>query len=172
MTEHPITLQELLDSREKRAQKQRMLLDQHDGVLVSVTLNIPGPVKDKPAYREALKVGMELLAEKISAEQILYREEKFLSTGAEGYLMITGMQPEEVKRVTVEIEDTTPLGRIFDMDVLSEKGSISRSNLGMPGRRCLLCGEAAKVCARSQSHPMELLLAEINRILKEVFLGE
>ena len=75
MTEHPVTLQELLDSRENRVQKQQTLLLRYDGVLVSVTLNIPGPVKDKPAYRKTLKMGMRLLTERFSAEKILYQEE-------------------------------------------------------------------------------------------------
>ena len=169
MTEHPVTLQELLDSRENRVQKQQTLLLRYDGVLVSVTLNIPGPVKDKPAYRTALKMGMRLLTERFSAEKILYQEERFLKTGAEGYMVIGEMAAEEVKALTVAIEDTTPLGRLFDMDVLTKDGGISRAELGMPGRHCLLCGEEAKVCARSQRHSVEKLLAEIDGILERTF---
>ncbi|MEY8368733.1 citrate lyase holo-[acyl-carrier protein] synthase [Anaerovoracaceae bacterium 42-11] len=167
MSSEPVTLQELLDSRERRVQKQKSLLSQYEGVLISVTLNIPGPVKDKPAYRKALQAAMELLAERFAGDPIIYKEVRYLKTGAEGYFVAVGAKPEEVKTLTVEIEDGTPLGRLFDMDVLTEKGSISRSDLGKPGRRCLLCDEDAKVCARSQRHPMELLLAEIDRILEE-----
>lgn len=167
MTSMSVTLQELLDSRERRAQKQKTLLSQYEGVLVSVTLNIPGSVKDKPAYRKALQAGMNLLTECFADEQILYKEVRYLKTGAEGYLVAADAKPEEVKNLTVGIEDGTPLGRLFDMDVLTEKGSVSRSDLGKPGRRCFLCGEDAKVCARSQRHSMELLLAEIDRILEK-----
>ena len=39
-----VTLTELLDSREKRVSHQKELLFEYGGVLVSVTLNIPGPV--------------------------------------------------------------------------------------------------------------------------------
>ncbi len=170
MENRPVTLQELLASREMRVKKQRELLLKYDGILVSVTLNIPGPVKDKPVYRNALKTAMELFSQEIPAEQILYKEERFLSTGAEGYMMIGGLTAEEVKALTVAIEDTAPLGRIFDMDVLTKSGGISRSALGKPGRRCLLCGEDAKVCARSQKHPMEQLLAEIDRLLEKAVL--
>ena len=58
-----VTLPELLDSREKRVSHQKELLAEYGGVLVSVTLNIPGPVKDKHTYRKALRYGMEVLTE-------------------------------------------------------------------------------------------------------------
>lgn len=165
MAEMEVTLQELLDSREQRARKQRRLLSEYDGVLISVTLNIPGAVKDKPAYRKALEEGFALLTEQFSEKQILYREMCHLKTGSEGYLIVGEMEPLEVKQVTVGIEDKSPLGRLFDMDVMTAEGSVSRASLGMPGRRCLLCGQEAKVCARSQKHPMEDLLKEVDRIL-------
>ena len=47
---------------------------------------------------------------------------------------------------------------------------IGRSRLELPPRKCLLCGEAAKVCARGRRHSMEELLAEIRRILDEAGL--
>ena len=43
-----VTLKELLDSRENRVWHQQELLDKYGGILVSVSLNIPGPIKDKP----------------------------------------------------------------------------------------------------------------------------
>ena len=82
MSSEPVTLQELLDSRERRVQKQKSLLSQYEGVLISVTLNIPGPVKDKPAYRKALQAAMELLAERFAGDPIIYKEVRYLKTGA------------------------------------------------------------------------------------------
>ncbi|MBR4411438.1 MAG: citrate lyase holo-[Firmicutes bacterium] len=74
----------------------------------------------------------------------------------------------------------------FDMDVLvinddavpDEKGhyrltdirSISRSQLGAGPRKCLLCGENAKACARSRAHSMDDLLNKINEILSDAGL--
>ncbi len=165
MAEHAVTLQELLDSRERRAQEQRRVLSKYDGVLISVTLNIPGAIKDKPTYRKALQKGLALLTERFSEEQILYSEMRHLKTGSEGYLVVSEMEPMEVKTITVAVEEESPLGRLFDMDVMTAEGSVSRASLGMPGRRCLLCGQEAKVCARSQKHPMEDLLKEVDRIL-------
>lgn len=170
--ERPVTLQELLDSRERRAARQKALLAAYggeDGVLLSVTLNIPGPVKDRPAYRRALEEGAGRLRRLLPAEAVIHEELHGLPTGPEGYLCLDGrlVQPLQAKKLAVQIEEADGLGRLLDIDVLTAEGGISRSALGLSGRRCLLCGEDAKVCARSQRHPLEELLAEIGRILEE-----
>ena len=165
-----VTLTELLDSREDRVKKQKELLQAYrseNGVLISITLNIPGPVKDTPAYRNAMHRAMNVLTECFAQKEILHREIRELVTGPEGYLVVKGKTADEIKKVTCGIEDGSRLGRLFDMDVMTEKGSISRKDLGKPGRKCLICGEDAKLCARSQRHPMQELLAEVDRILED-----
>ena len=39
-----VTLQEMLDARDRRAEAQRQLLERHARPLISFTMNIPGPV--------------------------------------------------------------------------------------------------------------------------------
>ncbi len=164
---HKVTLMELLDSREDRVIRQRELLEKHGGILISVTLNIPGPVKDKPKYRKALDMAMDSLEEKAGTTVILHQECRYKLTGPEGYLCVGDetFDGETWKRMTIDIEENHELGRIFDIDVLTTAGGISRSQLDLPGRKCLICGQPAKVCARSQKHPMEELLAKIDEIL-------
>ena len=60
----------------------------------------------------------------------MHIEVRELPTGAEAYFIVDGMTASEVKRITVEIEDSSSIGRLFDMDVLAEKGSVSRVDLG------------------------------------------
>ncbi len=176
MKDKKVTLTELLESRENRVHHQKELIAEFDGVLVSVTLNIPGPVKDSALYRSAMECGMKRLLQKleeaVSPEQVLHREIRFLVTGPEGYVALDSrVNPEMVKALTVEIEESSRLGRIFDMDVLTYSDgklvSISRNFLGGSPRKCLLCGDDAKVCARSQKHELSDLLREIDSILKE-----
>ncbi|MGC2872050.1 citrate lyase holo-[acyl-carrier protein] synthase [Ihubacter sp. mB4P-1] len=166
MTERTVTLYEILESRENRVRRQEELLLEFGGVLISVTLNIPGSVKDRPSYRKALRMGIEMLKKKLPEGRILHIEVRELPTGAEAYFIVDGMTASEVKRITVEIEDSSSIGRLFDMDVLAEKGSVSRVDLGMQSRRCLLCSEDAKICARTQRHSIDELLTEIDRILE------
>ena len=170
-----VTLMELLDSREDRVKKQKELLQAYrseNGVLISITLNIPGPIKDSHTYRNAMHRAMNVLTECFAQNEILHQEIRELVTGPEGYLVVQGRSAEEVKKITCSIEDGSRLGRLFDMDVMTEKGSISRKDLGKPGRKCLICGEDAKLCARSQRHPMQELLAEVDRILEDAEISE
>ena len=184
--EHPLTLMDLLDSRENRVNHQKKLLEQYPGaVLVSMTLNIPGPVKDRPEYRKALETGLHRLKTMLDSGTILYEEFRPLITGPEGYMAVHG-DPLAIKKAAIAAEEADALGRLFDMDVLvtsddampDEEGhysltdirSISRSQLGGKPRQCLLCGEDAKACARSRAHSMDVLLKKINEILSDAGL--
>lgn len=169
MTERAVTLKELLDSRERRVRRQKELLAGHGGILLSITLNIPGPVKDRETYRRAMEEGVCRLCARLPEGVILYQELRFPVTGPEGYMCLNAetLDPLQAKAIAVETEEADGLGWLLDIDVITENGGVSRSDLGRPGRRCLLCGEDAKICARSQRHPMEQLLAEIERMLEE-----
>lgn len=170
MNERRVTLAELLDSRERRAARQKEILEKYGGLLVSMTLNIPGPIKDRECYRKALETGMKRLSDSIPAEAVNCREQLFLPTGPEGYLSVKeGAMPAlELKRLTVQLEEADALGRLFDMDVLTGRGGISRAELNKPGRKCLICGRDAKLCARSQRHSVEELLKKIDEILEGI----
>ena len=181
-----LTLMDLLDSRENRVNHQKDLLEKYPGcTLVSMTLNIPGPVKDRPEYRRALETGLHRLKAMFDSETILYEEFRPLITGPEGYMVIAE-DPMEIKKAAVAAEEADALGRLFDMDVLvisdaaepdaashfslTDVVSISRSQLGAKPRKCLLCGEDAKACARSRAHSMDELLKKISEILSDAGL--
>ena len=189
-----LTLMDLLDSRENRVQHQKELLEKYtlsggekcrNVTLVSMTLNIPGPVKDRPEYRRALETGLHRLKAMLHSESILYEEFRPLITGPEGYMVIAE-DPMEIKKAAVAAEEADALGRLFDMDVLvindtakadnaghfslTDITSMSRSQLGAAPRKCLLCGEDAKACARSRAHTMDDLLKKINEILSDAGL--
>ena len=69
---------------------------------------------------------------------------------------------------SVEIEDHTTAGRLFDMDVLCPDGrKVDRQELGLPGRRCLICGGPAQACARSRTHTVAQLQEKTGSLLAE-----
>ena len=158
-----VTLKELLDSRENRVWHQQELLGKYGGVLVSVTLNIPGPIKDRPEYRKVMEWGMEALLAAFGAN-VVYSETRFLKTGAEGYVCLEGLEKVEVKYLSVIIESMSPKARLLDIDVIDKDGAVSRSELGLDSRKCLICDEDAKACARSQKHSMEELVARVEEL--------
>lgn len=159
-----VTLKDLLDSREQRVWHQQDLLEKYGGALISVTLNIPGPNKDREEYRKVMDWGMEQLLEEL--ENVAFSEVKYLKTGAEGYISVQNMDAIELKKFAIKHETLEPKSRLLDIDVMTQKGGISRSALGVEPRKCLLCEENAKACARSQKHSMEELLKRVDLLCK------
>ncbi|MBO6157736.1 MAG: citrate lyase holo-[acyl-carrier protein] synthase, partial [Firmicutes bacterium] len=129
--------------------------------LISFTLNIPGAQKQFPLAKAAYNAGLETI-HSVFAGYIIYEEHHESVTGNESILVLSYISAKEAKRRAICVESAHPLGRLFDIDIINPDGlSISRSVLGFPPRRCMLCGDDAKVCARSQRHAPESLQEHI-----------
>ena len=110
-----VTLEQLLQSRDKRAQHQRDLLGENPGKsLLCLTVQLPGSEKRNGMSLAIAKAGVEAIREAFKPE---YEEFKDLETGYEGYFLVP-MDPLEAKRRACQLEDTHPLGRLMDIDVL------------------------------------------------------
>lgn len=190
MKNMPITLDELLASRDSRHAMQQKLMAEHSGkTLVCLTVVMPGSVKRNQqsltvaraavkAMRKAYNISDDLLPEtelltnelKIETRECLV--ERDLNTGYEAYL-ITPMPLLEAKRVAVEIEDTHPLGRLFDIDVIDKQGiPVSRDRVGGQPRRCLVCDHEARYCMRMRWHTQEEIWARIKQMTDDYALQQ
>ncbi len=192
----PVTLAELLDSRDTRVKHQKDLLGANPGKsLLCLTVQLPGPEKRNATSLKIAKAGVEAIRKAFLPE---YEELKDLETGYEAYFLVD-LQAEEAKRKACEIEDSHPLGRLMDIDVLREippedsqpvvenyfSGrdpknqfpetsteparieAISRLDIGLEARRCLLCGNEVRYCMRAKSHSRDELLSRIEQMIKE-----
>ncbi len=190
MKNMPITLDELLASRDARHAMQQKLMAEHSGkTLVCLTVVMPGSVKRNQqslivaraavkAMRKAYNISDDLLPE----TELLTNELKFetreclverdLNTGYEAYL-ITSLPLLEAKRVAVDIEDTHPLGRLFDIDVIDAQGiPVSRDRVGGQPRRCLVCDHEARYCMRMRWHTQEEIWARIKQMTDDYALQQ
>ena len=212
MKNMPITLDELLASRDARHAMQQKLMAEHSGkTLVCLTVVMPGSVKRNlqsltvaraavEAMRKVFGMKSEELRTKneerrgkntgelmrsdelIPETELLTNElktndegcliERDLNTGYEAYL-ITPMPLLEAKRVAVEIEDTHPLGRLFDIDVIDKQGiPVSRDRVGGQPRRCLVCDHEARYCMRMRWHTQEEIWARIKQMTDDYALQQ
>ena len=190
MSYMPITLHELLASRDSRHAMQLKLLAENSGkTLVCLTVVMPGSVKRNQqsltvaraavkAMRKAYNISDDLLPEtelltnelKIETRECLV--ERDLNTGYEAYL-ITPLPLLEAKRVAVDIEDTHPLGRLFDIDVIDAQGiPVSRDRVGGQPRRCLVCDHEARYCMRMRWHTQEEIWARIKQMTDDYALQQ
>ena len=165
-----VTLAQMLDAREARAIRQRELLAEFGGTVVSFTMNVPGPVKTSPALRRAFGEGLYRLEDGLRAMgvRVLRREVSHPETGSLALAAVAG-EAVDVKRLCVDIEDRDPLGRLFDLDVITPSGGIGREELGLPPRTCMVCGKAGRGCASRRVHPVDVLQARTGEILREFF---
>jgi holo-ACP synthase/triphosphoribosyl-dephospho-CoA synthase len=149
-----VTLDEILFSRERRAARQQEQLSRYPMPCISFTLNIAGPVKQFDLARRTFDEGMRRIAADLKDAGCPSPTAANASNKpvCEGYFSVGG-DAVQIKRLMVELEQRFDLARLFDIDVLTEKGEhLSRVQLGYPPRRCLLCGLPAAACARSRAH--------------------
>jgi holo-ACP synthase len=90
----------------------------------------------------------------------------WLPTGAEA-LYVVNAKAEVLKAALVELESRHALGRLWDLDVIGSDGLLSRSQLGIAPRRCLICQQPAHACARSQQHNLAELSAKIEEMVDD-----
>ena len=175
-TPYPVSIEDMMRARDERVQVQNEMLAAAAAfpaptALLSFGMNIPGAVKQTPLIRSGFLFGKERLTELLQREGhaiLLPRELRRVS--GDTWLCLVGAPPEAVKRLAVSLEDSEALARLFDIDVLDSKGhKLSREDFSLPPRRCLLCEEAAVVCARSRAHSVEALFSRCETLLREAF---
>ncbi len=165
-----ITLSQMLAAREDRAFRQFSLNRQWGKPMVSFCMNIPGPVKDSPLIRRGFLFGMKELDRRLS--KILHRQVIEAATGWEA-IYVLDLSAGEIKAITTQIEDETPLGRLFDMDVLDAAlHKLDRGDFGGKSRDCIVCGAVGRGCAARRVHGVPELQAAVHGILAEHFSRE
>ena len=195
-------------------ERQRELLESNpDLSLLCLTVQLPGPVKRDERTLVVARAGVEAIRDSFKP---VFEELRDLETGFEGFFLVS-MTPGEAKRLACQIEDTHPLGRLMDIDVITSISStplrplgglrgvplrlpeslrsapvpqppahsvilseaselpktpsdiapqpLGREVLGLPPRKCLLCGRPARECMRSRAHKTEELLAKISEMV-------
>ena len=164
-----VSLSEMLYAREHRVQHQQELLAQYHKPLISFTMNICGPVKDSPLIRRGFERGRQLLRQQFLRAKLtpIYQDVSREVTGCEAFYVLDA-DPLLIKKFTTDMEDATPLGRLFDMDVIRPDGrKVDREELHLPGRRCLICGGPAKVCSSRRIHTVAELQEKTTEILTD-----
>ncbi|MGL6201522.1 MAG: citrate lyase holo-[acyl-carrier protein] synthase [Lachnospiraceae bacterium] len=148
-----VSLEEMLSCRERRAACQQTFLSKYHCPVISFCLNIPGPVKTNPELLKVFKIGKEEIIAFLQHMQIpvvglvVFND----NTGDEFIACVDGPS-QTIKQKTTMIEESHPLGRLFDIDVIDVNGEkLSRNGY----RKCLICDQQAQECARARRHTVE-----------------
>lgn len=161
-----VSLNEILISKEERVKTQRSLLCEYKKPLICFTMNIAGPVKTSPLIERAFGIGTECILSKIPPEKILKKIICSKNTGCEMYLS-ADLQENDLKILCTDIEDTHPLGRLFDMDVLSPDGTKLERKIQ---RGCIVCSSPGRDCAARRMHSADEVYKVMTDIMTEYFV--
>lgn len=169
-----VSLEEILDAKENRVLEQQKIIETYNLPIISFTLNIPGTIKTFPLAYKAFTEGKRLINNHLKRNHIniKYEKENIHKTGYEAFYAVD-YNPYSLKKIMIDIENSCPLGRIFDIDVLKTTGDkIYRKDVNSSNRRCMLCKESAHVCSRSKKHNTDELITKIIEIIYEYFNSE
>ena len=154
-----ITLQQILDAKEYRCNVQQRLLSKFHLPVLSFTMNIAGEIKQTPLIELTFDYGIQSILNFLGPP--LHRSVLRRPTGCEAFFVYE-KTAEEIKQACIKIESASPVGRLFDMDVIDIDGrKLSRPN----SRTCIVCGGPVAPCSRSRAHGLETIKAFTNQIL-------
>lgn len=169
-----ISLEKLLEARENRALLQQQSLQQYGQTLLSLTLLAAGGVKKNALLDYVFEQALNHLAILFQQLQIHPTAEfiRPLETGHEA-LFVLPIDAKQLKKATIVLEDSFPLARLWDIDVIDPQGRLlSRTEFAIAPRPCLICEDNAKNCARARKHSLNEIYAEMQQRAQTFYFAE
>lgn len=164
-------LEAQLQAKEQRSARQQQWLHRYRQPVISLTLVTPGQVKDCARYQNVMGVAIQIADHWLRSNgwPVNDRAVRFLPTGPEA-LWSVSHSAAEIKAQLVEIEQTHPIGRLWDFDVICpQSGPVGRISLNQHGRLCLVCDQPALCCIRGRRHSAEEILHAVEKIIDDWF---
>ena len=162
---------DVLDAREDRAFLQEKLINKFNLPLLVVRVNYPGVEKNNKLTRYISEtIYKEIIDNYIFAIDKIKNINKIDSYEGLIFLLSIDLDPIEIKKTTIGIELTHPLGRLVDLDVIDlTNHTISRKELSFPPRTCFICDDLAHSCVRSRKHSLEEIIEYIEKLATKKF---
>ncbi|MDD4503417.1 MAG: citrate lyase holo-[acyl-carrier protein] synthase [Clostridiaceae bacterium] len=153
----------ILDDREKRYLQTVELYNIYKKPIICGKINYPGQNKNTLEAEKAFSALLFSLNTEFKEKLIFLK----LLEGFDGkaVLAVIDMDPVEVKKRGVYMEENHELGRIFDIDIYVEEEFIGREKMNKSPRRCLICSEDARVCMRLNKHSLEEVIDSVNKLI-------
>lgn len=168
-----VSLDEVLQNKEWRQNYQETIETKYPNkVVLGIKLNIPGPIKTNASLKKVFELGWNKIINSLKDKKLeicffnLYLDK---ITGPEGVVVVSG-DIIPVKKEMITFESNFLLGRLFDIDVMSKTDKnyqLSRTQLGFEARKCLICEQDAKICAKTQKHTLAEIYREIEKLIEK-----
>lgn len=155
---------DILAARDARQEALEEVLARGEEVTLFLSLGIPGGNKRPPGAQRLFHWARQSL-------MAAYSQLRELRIGGDAlgpYSLLAGsVDPKELKRGCVEMEDSFPASRLLDADVYTASGvAVDREALQLGQRSCLVCEAPAKECIRLSRHPYAELVRKTDELLR------
>lgn len=130
-------------------------------------MTIPGPIKNNRFLSHTFDVVVkDFLSNYNVVKEILWD----ITTGPEAFIIIE-KDPGVLKEEAIKYESDKPLGAIFDINVFTVEGDsvdpITRKELGVPEKKCMICDNTKKECVTNQTHSDEEFRQFIDKLIND-----
>lgn len=161
-------IQDSLKNKEFKQDFIENLVREYKKPIVTLNLNIHGMFKDKEIYMPLYRHAKEEF-EKIFLSNIIYKNEHNNRYSYCCFYIIDRLDTNDIKKKLVELEDKEDVMRLIDFDLIDEYlNRISRNNLSMEPRKCLLCDDVSFLCIRESRHDDEAINEKVRMLLKDL----
>ncbi len=169
MMTQPVTLEQVLQTKEERAAVQAELRSRYQAAVVSVSVNMPGQIKYDQDTLALIEYALTRLEVLFAAAGFRTSETRRLPAVA-GPAAVLEVEADAalLKQLAVQVEEEQPFGRLLDIDVFDAAGvQFSRNSSRQGGRRCFVCEEPAILCIRGRRHDGEEITAAVAALLED-----
>ena len=166
-------LQKLLIDRSYCTKLTLNLIQEYKKPVVTFSLNIPGLYKSNEEYTFFFHKYYELFLKfLVNHFNIVYKSSQKNNAGNYAWIIINETDALKIKKITCKFELIfQDISSLLDIDVYDISNiKIYRKNLKLPARKCYLCDNNSKLCARIQKHSIIKLEQYIRNIIYNDFL--
>lgn len=165
-----VSIEEILNSREKRAKIQNDFIIKYEKPILSFTLNIPGNIKVNEDIEKAFFLGKFAIYEELKNKDISVIDKyEILENTGYGLILSLDSNANFLKNIMINLEENHILGRIFDIDIIDvDFQKLSRKKF----RKCFICDRQAQECARNQTHSIFEVHNKVMSIIKSAISRE
>jgi holo-ACP synthase CitX len=138
----------------------RLARQRAEGVVIVVSVNVPGPEKNRPGLEGLVERGTAALGAPGIEGTLVFAGTDLLGP----YRILIASGPAvRIKAAAIDLEDRLPGGRVLDVDVLAPDGEpVDRRTLGLAPRCCYACDRPARECILLERHSLAELLAAVD----------
>lgn len=155
--------EKILEDRENRVDLVRERLGDNN-LIVTLKVNIVGNDKNIDGARAILDFFKNKLARRLEVVSATF----IPSYDGNYYLIeLPRLDYIETKKKLIALEEER-LGRLVDIDLFSNmKRSVSRVDLGLEPRKCMVCGRLYNICLRERAHTLDEVLVKTKELIRE-----